>query len=83
LCRDLLAKDQEVPSISRFSKNGFTSTCQTIRMRNEAKVIQDITQLIVLWVKEVNNFSDEHLEYLIKSIIKGWNNSITITRAYL
>ncbi|KAF2453064.1 hypothetical protein BDY21DRAFT_367295 [Lineolata rhizophorae] len=65
LCRNLLEAEQNVPNTSRFSDHIFESTCQRIQGRNEAKVIQDITRLIVPSAEELADFGAEHLECLI------------------
>ncbi|KAF1996556.1 hypothetical protein P154DRAFT_537919 [Amniculicola lignicola CBS 123094] len=79
MCRKLLADDQDVPQVSRFSDDIFKSTCQRIQNRNEAKIIQDITRLIVPSAEELTDFGAEHLEYLVEAVNEGWNNSIPLT----
>lgn len=80
LCRDLLEANQNVPDVSRFSDNVFKSTYWRIQNRNEAKVIQDITRLIVPSAEELTDFGAEHLECLVESVNEGWNNSIPLTK---
>jgi hypothetical protein len=80
LCRNLLEENQDVPDVSRFSDNIFKSTCSRIQNRNEAKVIQDITRLIVPSAEELADFGSEHLECLVESVNEGWNNSIPVTK---
>jgi hypothetical protein len=80
LCRNLLAEDQDVPHISRFSDTIFKLTCRRIDGRNEAKVIQDITRLIVPSAEELADFGAEHLECLVEAVNEGWNNSMPVTK---
>ena len=80
LCRNLLAEDQDIPQISRFSDTIFKLTCRRIDGRNEAKVIQDITRLIVPSAEELADFGAEHLECLVEAVNEGWNNSIPVTK---
>ena len=47
LCRTLLEQQQTAPENSLFRDDIFESTCEKIHNRNEARVIQDITRLIV------------------------------------
>lgn len=71
LCRNLLEENQDVPDVSRFSDNIFKATCRRIQNRNEAKVIQDITRLIVPSAEELADFGSEHLECLVESVNEG------------
>lgn len=80
LCRNLLELGQSVPDLARFSDHVFESTCQRIQGKNEAKVIQDITRLIVPSAEGLADFGAEHLEHLVESVNEGWNNSIPVTK---
>lgn len=80
LCRRLLAEDQHVPQVSRFSDQIFKSTCRRVQDRNEAKVIQDITRLIVPSAEQLADFGAENLECLVETVNAGWNNSIPVTK---
>ena len=79
LCRTLLEKDQTVPQDSLFHDDLFPKTCGKIENRNEAKVIQDITRLIVPSAESLATFGAKHLNILIESVNEGWNNSIPVT----
>ncbi|KGQ00663.1 hypothetical protein PAAG_12673 [Paracoccidioides lutzii Pb01] len=46
-CRNLLEKDSETPSGTRFDDGVFELTCQRIRKKNETGVIRVIAELIV------------------------------------
>ncbi|KAH9874607.1 hypothetical protein IAQ61_003797 [Plenodomus lingam] len=78
-CRSLLTQDQDVPPTSRFSEGIFQLTCSRINGRNEAKVIQDITRLIVPSAEELADFGAKKLCCLVESVNEGWNNSIPLT----
>ena len=80
LCRRLLTEDQSVPQVSRFSDKIFKLTCGRIIGRNETKVIQDITRLIVPSAEELADFGAEHLACLIEAVNAGWNNSLPVTK---
>ncbi|EHK22625.1 uncharacterized protein TRIVIDRAFT_60530 [Trichoderma virens Gv29-8] len=56
-----------------------TRTCQKIRNRNEARVLQDISRLIVPSAESLTTYGAEHLEILSESVNEGWNNSIPLT----
>ncbi|KAH8686626.1 hypothetical protein GQ44DRAFT_780938 [Phaeosphaeriaceae sp. PMI808] len=80
LCQKLLNEDQDVPATSRFSDNVFQSTWTRIQGRNEAKVIQDISRLIVPSAEELADFGAEHLTCLVEAVNEGWNNSNPVTK---
>lgn len=80
LCRRFLVEDQDVLQVSRFSDNIFKSTCSRIEGGNEAKVIQDISRLIVPSAEELADFGAEHLECLVEAVNAGWNNSVPLTK---
>ncbi|KAI4156662.1 MAG: hypothetical protein LQ340_000108 [Diploschistes diacapsis] len=82
LCQTLLQTKQTVPEDSMFADEFFQDTCEMLRDRNESKVIQDITRLIVpsaqsLAIRAIRGGS-KNLKYLIESVNEGWNNSIPL-----
>lgn len=79
LARTLFEATQAVPDDSLFRDDIFESTCQKIHDRNEARVIQDITRLIVPSAESFATFGAEHLDILIESVNEGWINSIPLT----
>ncbi|KAJ3569085.1 hypothetical protein NPX13_g6197 [Xylaria arbuscula] len=79
LCKSLLERKQTFPENSLFRDNLFDSTCQKIHNRNEARVIQDISRLIVPSAESLATYGAEHLESLTESVNEGWNNSIPLT----
>ncbi|KAM0413564.1 hypothetical protein ACHAPT_013659 [Fusarium lateritium] len=79
LARSLLEATQAVPEDSLFRDDIFESTCQKIQNRNEARVIQDISRLIVPSAETLATFGAKHLDILIESVNEGWNNSVPLT----
>jgi hypothetical protein len=79
LCRTLLEKQQTAPENSLFRDDIFESTCEKIHNRNEARVILDISRLIVPSAESLATFGAKHLDILIESVNEGWNNSIPLT----
>jgi len=79
ICRNLLEQPQAVPDGSLFRDDIFESTCQKIHNKNEARVIQDITRLVVPSAESLATFGATHLDVLIESVNEGWNNSIPLT----
>jgi hypothetical protein len=45
--------------------------------RNEARVVQDVTRLIVPSAETLATYSATHLDTLIESVNKGWNSAIS------
>ena len=79
LTKTLLEAKQTVPKDTLFRDDIFESTCQKIHNRNEARVIQDISRLIVPSAEGLATFGAKHLDVLTESVNEGWNNSIPLT----
>ncbi|KAK4148755.1 hypothetical protein C8A00DRAFT_47474 [Chaetomidium leptoderma] len=79
LCRSLLEKTPPVPADTLFRDDVFETTCQKIHNKNEARVIQDISRLIVPSAESLATFGAKHLDILTESVNEGWNNSIPLT----
>ncbi|KAK4182104.1 hypothetical protein QBC35DRAFT_468339 [Podospora australis] len=79
LYRSLLEKPSPVPSDTLFRDDIFETTCQKIHNKNEARVIQDISRLIVPLAESFATFGTKHLDILIESVNEGWNNSFPLT----
>ncbi|KIV99010.1 uncharacterized protein PV09_09239 [Verruconis gallopava] len=79
LCRSLLQKEQTVHEQSLFRDDLFEQTFQKIQNRNEARVIQDISRLIVPSAEALTTYGAKHLKFLIESVNEGWNNSFPLT----
>ncbi|KAI5925586.1 hypothetical protein F4810DRAFT_659194 [Camillea tinctor] len=87
LCQNLLQMEQIVPENTLFRDDIFTTTCQKIHNRNEARIIQDISRLIVPSAESLatygatDNAPDDapYLEILTESVNEAWSNSIPLT----
>lgn len=79
LVRTLLETAQENPIDSLFSDDVFDATCRKVADRNEARIIRDITPLIVPPAENFATYGVSELDCLIESINEGWNNSIPLT----
>jgi hypothetical protein len=75
LCRILLEKEQTVPQDSLFRDDVFEKACRKIQDRNEARVVQDITRLIVPSAETLATYGATHLDPLIESVNEGWNSA--------
>ncbi|ELR01981.1 hypothetical protein GMDG_05150 [Pseudogymnoascus destructans 20631-21] len=80
LCRTLLENEQTVPQESLFRDDLFEKACEKIQNKNEARVVQDIARLIVPSAETLATLGSKHLESLVESVNKSWNNSIPITQ---
>ncbi|PQK08282.1 hypothetical protein BB8028_0001g03600 [Beauveria bassiana] len=81
LCKAMLDTKQGAPADSLFRDDIFETTCQKIRSRNEARVIQDISRLIVPSAESLATFGAKHLDILVESVNEGWNNSVPLAGA--
>ncbi|KAK4101193.1 hypothetical protein N658DRAFT_426065 [Parathielavia hyrcaniae] len=79
LCRSLLEKTPPVPSDTLFRDDVFETTCQKIHNKNEARVIQDISRLIVPSAESLATFGANYLDIVVEGVNEGWNNSIPLT----
>ena len=79
LCKNLLEGNQVFPEDSLFRDDLFDTTCQKIHNRNEARVIQDISRLIVPSAESLATYGATHLDILAESVNEGWNNAIPLT----
>merc|ERR1711939_15410 len=80
LCEQLLDAQPTVPQDTMFSDEYFEETCEAIRNKNEARVIRDISLLIVPSAEALAIRGSQHCRILIESVNEGWNNSIPLTK---
>jgi len=74
LCKILLERDQTLPQDSLFRDDLFKKTCEKVRNRNEAMVVQDITRLIVPSAQNLAIHGAKHLNHLYETVNEGWNS---------
>jgi len=67
---------QKIPYEGLFRDDLFDKTCRKIQDRNEAKVIQDISRLLVPSADTLETQGAAHLEHLTESVNEGWNSAI-------
>ncbi|KXL49033.1 hypothetical protein M433DRAFT_147678 [Acidomyces richmondensis BFW] len=75
----LLDARQSTPKDSLFCDELFEETCEMIRNKNEARVIRDISQLIVPSAEVLAARGAKSLKILVESVNEGWNNSLPLT----
>lgn len=78
LVSHLLDADQPPPKDTIFDDCTFLDACRNLHGRNEARIIQDISRLIVPSA-ETLALRDRSLRHLAESVNEGWNNSIPLT----
>lgn len=78
-CQTLLETQQGIPDNTLFRDDLFEDTCKMIQSRNEARVIRDISLLIVPSAEALAIRGAKHLQVLIESVNAGWNNAIPLT----
>lgn len=75
----LLDAKQTIPKDSLFCDKLLEETCEMIRNKNEARVIRDVSQLIVPSAEVLAARGAESLKILAESVNEGWNNSLPLT----
>ena len=61
-----------------FRDNLFDETCESVRARNEAMVIQDISPLICPSAQVLRIYGVKDLKPLMESVNEGWNSAIPL-----
>lgn len=78
LVRDLLGGEQAVPKETLFDDDIFVDACRNLNNKNEARIIQDISRLIVPSAESLA-LRNKNYKRLVESVNEGWNNSIPLT----
>ena len=76
LCRNLLEAEQPIPQDTLFRDDLFDETCESVRARNEAMVVRDISPLICPSAQVRRIYGAKHLKPLNESVNEGWNSAI-------
>ncbi|KAI9675151.1 MAG: hypothetical protein M1829_003511 [Trizodia sp. TS-e1964] len=79
LCRTLLEDGPIIPRDTLFRDDAFEKTCERLEARNETRIVQDISRLLVPSAESLATLGDMHLEHLVESVNEGWNDSIPAT----
>ncbi|KAL8794591.1 MAG: hypothetical protein Q9182_007611 [Xanthomendoza sp. 2 TL-2023] len=75
----LLNTRQTIPKDSLFCDELFEETCEIIRNKNEARIIRDVSELIVPSAEILAVRGAKSLKILAESVNEGWNNSLPLT----
>ena len=80
LCQKLLSKTQAVPQDSLFRDDRFEETCQKVRDRNEARIVEDISPLIAPSPETLKTYGAVGLKHLVFNANERWDNSRPVTK---
>jgi hypothetical protein len=72
LCRSLLETEQPLPPDSLFREDRFRKTCERLHNENEAKIIRDISPLLVPSVEVLCAYGAEYLEPMVDHLNQRW-----------
>ncbi|KAL8642309.1 MAG: hypothetical protein Q9228_000987 [Teloschistes exilis] len=73
-CKSLLKRRAKHPQDTLFRDESFQQTCDKIRNRNEAIIMQDISRLIVPSAQNLAILGASRLSDLYETVNEGWNN---------
>lgn len=74
----LLKQEQTVPEDSLFRDDLFYKACRKIQDRNEARIVQHITRLIVPSAETLTTCGPTHLDLLIESVSESWPRKCSV-----
>lgn len=76
LCQTLLDTKQETPRESLFDDDIFEGICLRAQDRNEARIIRDLTPLLVPSAEILNARGALHLAHVVESVDESWSKCI-------
>ncbi|OJD25764.1 hypothetical protein ACJ73_02862 [Blastomyces percursus] len=77
ICKMLLDEKQTIPKGTIFQNDRFQKACQKLQGKNESRVIQDISRLIVPAAETLATCGAKNLECLVESVNEPWGSSIS------
>jgi hypothetical protein len=80
LLETLLEGKQTTPKDTLFRDDVFNKHLQRLKGKNESRVIQDLSPLLVPSAEALVTFGAHHLDGVVESVNEGWNNCIPITK---
>ncbi|KAI9674124.1 MAG: hypothetical protein M1817_001942 [Caeruleum heppii] len=78
LCKTLLNSEQSFPPDTFFREDRFEKLCTRLRSENEAKVVRDISPLIVPSVEALCDYGADHLECFVDHANQQWSACIPV-----
>ena len=80
LCQTLLNTNQKVPHDSLFNDDIFRRVCQRVRNKNEARIVRDLSPLLVPSAETLHLRGATNLEHLIETVDESWIKSIPLVK---
>ncbi|KAJ9661325.1 hypothetical protein H2198_002068 [Neophaeococcomyces mojaviensis] len=80
LCRMLLWREQPTPTDTIFRDDVFRATCNRLQGTNEARIIKDLTPLIVPSAEPLATLGAKHLDIVVESVSECWDCCIPVIR---
>ncbi|OJD12442.1 hypothetical protein AJ78_06957 [Emergomyces pasteurianus Ep9510] len=75
-CQKLLYEKQKTPKDTFFKDDRFRTACQKLQSKNESRVIQGISRLIVPSAEGLATNGAKDLENLVESVNESWRSSL-------
>ncbi|KAL7806796.1 hypothetical protein V8C44DRAFT_360364 [Trichoderma aethiopicum] len=80
LIRRLLSHEQSTPQGTLFDDETFIDACCNLENKNEARIIQDVSRLLVPSAESLA-LRNKDYKRLVESVSEEWDNSIPLTGA--
>ena len=78
-CQALPTTSVELPRHSLFDDDCFRVACDMLRDRSKARIVDDISRLLVPSAETLTTFGPTQLKHLVVNINKRWTESIPAT----
>lgn len=76
----LLYAKQSPPKDTLFRDNVFDKHRQKLKGKNESRILQDLSPLLVPSAEAFASFGAKHLDGVVESVNEGWNNCYPLTK---
>ena len=76
----LLYTKQSPPEDTLFCDDVFDKHRQKLKGKNESRILQDLSPLLVPSAEVFASFGAKHLDGIVESVNEGWNNCYPITK---
>ncbi|KAL8788734.1 MAG: hypothetical protein Q9213_001548 [Squamulea squamosa] len=81
LCQNLLGKKHATPRDTIFrDDDSFLAACIRLEGKNEARILKDLTPLLVPSAESLSSLGAKHLDSVVESVNEGWNNCLPVTK---
>ncbi|KAF2431957.1 hypothetical protein EJ08DRAFT_669782 [Tothia fuscella] len=80
LLEKLLRSAQSPPKDTLFRDDVFSKHLRKLKGKNESRILQDLSPLLVPSAEALATFGADHLDGVVESVNEGWNNCFPITK---